>query len=105
MSPEHEDDPARESDADARDRIRWKGMSDYVTRRGLAYGLPLVAISLGILAIQGRLFPMDAEIFLMRAVAPFVAGLMIARLGWAKVVQARLEAHEEERRRSGERSS
>lgn len=79
-------------DFEAREHERTRGMSNYIVRYGvLRYGLPLVAISLVVLAIEGRLATIDLETFVVRGIGPLVFGLLLARMGWAKIVRARLE--------------
>ncbi len=79
-------------DFEAREHERTRGMSTYVVRYGvLRYGLPLVAVSFIVLAIEGRLATLDLETFVVRGFGPFVFGLLLARMGWAKIVRARLE--------------
>ena len=76
----------------ARDRARSRGMSRYIVRRGvLAWGVPLVLVSVVALAVEGRLAELDLETFVVRVLGPLVIGLLIARLGWAKIVGRRLE--------------
>jgi len=78
--------------ADERERLRARGMSRYIARRGTLFAAPLVLASVVLLGLEGRLRRMDLETFVVRVMGPGVAGLLVARMGWAKVVRGRLEA-------------
>lgn len=90
------DESENDRDHRERERVRSEGMSQFMLRFGLLrYGLPLLAVSLIVLAVEGRLTEIDAELFVVRIAGPVVAGLVVARMGWAKIVRRRLDELEE----------
>lgn len=87
-------------DFGAREHERTRGMAPYIIRYGvLRYGLPLLGLSFVVLAFEGRLGSLDLETFVVRGLGPLVFGLLLARMGWAKIVRARLERLEERQAR------